>query len=111
MIATPFRLKDGGRLAPIIAIDLVARLVIIMNFRRFLSMGATSHRTLCSESYARMKEFARRYTHFRRCLGDVRGEPMLRLFMVLHGTLGSYLRDALHEDCVDAVTCVLAQTA
>jgi hypothetical protein len=31
---------------------------------------------------------------------------MRRLFAALHGTLGSYLRDALHEGSVDALACL-----
>jgi hypothetical protein len=31
--------------------------------------------------------------------------------MILHGTPGSYLRDALHEGKVDALTCLLAPEA
>jgi hypothetical protein len=31
---------------------------------------------------------------------------MQHLFAALHNTLGSYLRDALHEGIVDAVACL-----
>jgi hypothetical protein len=31
---------------------------------------------------------------------------MQRLYVALHGTLGSYLRDALHEGSVNVVTCL-----
>jgi hypothetical protein len=46
-----------------------------------------------------MKEFVRRYAFvpFRRFLGDVRRELLQRLYVALHGTLCSHLRDALHE--------------
>jgi hypothetical protein len=44
--------------------------------------------------------------HFRRFLGDVRQELMQRLSAALHGTLGSYLRDALQEGGVDAEACL-----
>jgi hypothetical protein len=46
-----------------------------------------------------MKEFVRRSTYapFRRFIGGVRDEFMHYLYVVLHGTLGSYLRDALEE--------------
>jgi hypothetical protein len=37
------------------------------------------------------------YVPFRRFLGDARREFMQRLFTALYGTLGFYLRDALHE--------------
>jgi hypothetical protein len=36
----------------------------------------------------------------------MRREFMQRLFTDLHGTLGSYLRDALHEGSVDVVACL-----
>jgi hypothetical protein len=52
-----------------------------------------------SNMYARMKAFVRSSlsTSFHRLLGEVRREFMQRLSVVFHGTLGSYLRDALHE--------------
>jgi hypothetical protein len=31
---------------------------------------------------------------------------MQRLFVALHGTMGSYLRDALHEGSADVVACL-----
>jgi hypothetical protein len=31
---------------------------------------------------------------------------MNRLFLALHGTLGSYLGDALHEGSADSVACL-----
>jgi hypothetical protein len=89
-------LKDGGRLAPM-AVDLVDRLAILLIVRRFPSMGAADSRSLRSESYARMKEFVRRFAYvpFRRFLGDVRREFIQRLSVALHGTLGFCPRDAL----------------
>jgi hypothetical protein len=50
-------------------------------------------------------EFVRGYArvHFRRFLGDVCREFMQRLSAVLHGTLGSYLRDILQEGSVAIV--------
>jgi hypothetical protein len=48
---------------------------------------------------------------FRRFWGDVRREFMQRLSAALHGTLGSYLRDALHEGSVDVVACLLVPRA
>jgi hypothetical protein len=55
-----------------------------------------------------MQHFVRRATFvpFRRILGDVRREFMQRLSAALHGTLGSYLRDAFREGSVDAVACL-----
>jgi hypothetical protein len=55
-----------------------------------------------------MQHFVRRSTcvPFRRFLGDVRREFMQRLSAALHGTLGSYLSDALQEGSADAVACL-----
>jgi hypothetical protein len=36
-------------------------------------------------------------------LGDVRRELMQRLSAYVHGTLGSYLRDALHEGSAEVM--------
>jgi hypothetical protein len=57
-----------------------------------------------------MKEFVLRSTFvpFRQFLGDVRREFMQRFSVVLHGALGSYLRDALHEGGAPAVACLPA---
>jgi hypothetical protein len=57
--------------------------------------------------YVGMQYFVRRSTFvpFRRFIGDARREFMQRLFTALHGTLGSYLRDALQEGKVDVVAC------
>jgi hypothetical protein len=41
-----------------------------------------------------------------RFLGDVRREFMQRLYAALHGTLGSYLRNAFQEGSADAVACL-----
>jgi hypothetical protein len=72
------------------AAELVDRLAILMIVRRFPSMGATSCRSLRSDSYVRIQHFVRRTTFvpFRRFLGDVRREFMQRLFVALHGSLG-----------------------
>jgi hypothetical protein len=43
---------------------------------------------------------------FRHFLGDVRREFMQRLSVVLHGTLGPYLRYALQEGGAAAVACL-----
>jgi hypothetical protein len=92
----PFALEDGGRLA-LVAAELVDRLAILVGVRRCLGMGAAYSRSLRSHNYVRMQYFVRRSTYvpFRRVLGDVRREFMQRLFVIRHGTLGSYLRDAL----------------
>jgi hypothetical protein len=39
-------------------------------------------------------------------IGDVRREFMQRIYIVLHCTLGSYLRDALQEGNADVVACL-----
>jgi hypothetical protein len=57
-----------------------------------------------------MREFVRttfvRSASIRRFLEDVRREFMRRLSVVLHGTLGSCLRDALQEGGAVAVACL-----
>jgi hypothetical protein len=55
-----------------------------------------------------MKQIARRpfYVPFRPFWGNLRRKFMQRLFDALHGTLGSYLRDALHEVNADGVACL-----
>jgi hypothetical protein len=57
-----------------------------------------------------MQYFVRRtsYVPSRGYWGDVRREFMQRFSAALHGTLGSYLRDALHEVSVDAMACLNA---
>jgi hypothetical protein len=73
--------------------------------RRFLGMDVAESRSLRFGTFARMQHFVRRSTFvpFRRFLGDVRRELMQRLYDALHGTLGSYFRDALQEGSADAV--------
>jgi hypothetical protein len=60
------------------------------------------------ESYVCLKDYVRRSISipFRHFLGDVRSEFMHRLCVILHGTLGSYLRDALHEGGAAVVACI-----
>jgi hypothetical protein len=61
-----------------------------------------------------MIEMVRRSTTcvpLRRFLGDVRRELMQRLSVVLRGTLGSYLRDALREGVGADVACLRAPRA
>jgi NAD-specific glutamate dehydrogenase len=90
------------------AVELDDRLAIFVAVRRFPCMDIGNSRSLWNDSYARMQHFVRRYTFvpFRRFLGDVRRECTQRLSTVLHGRLGSYLRDALHEGSVDVVACL-----
>jgi hypothetical protein len=105
----PFALEDGGRLAPM-PYELFDRLVILVAVRLSPSMGDADSRSLRSNSYVRMQYFVRRIT-FRRFGGDVRRYFMQRLSAPRHGTLGSYLRDALHEGNVDALACPLVPQA
>jgi hypothetical protein len=93
--------------------ELVDRLAILVAIRRFHGMGATDSRSLSYAKYIRMQHFVRRtsYVPFRRFLGDVRREFMHRLFVALHGTLVSYLRDALHEVSANVVACLHAPRA
>jgi hypothetical protein len=70
-------------------VDRMASLVLVLGF---LDMGVAHSRTT--------------YVPFRRFWGDVWREFMQRLSAALHGTLGSYLRDALHEGSADAVACL-----
>jgi hypothetical protein len=87
--------------------ELVDRLVILLTVRRFHSMAAMESRSLRFDSYVRMQHFDRRsIVPFRRFLGIVRREFMQRRLVALHGTLGSYRRDALHEGSVDALACL-----
>jgi hypothetical protein len=48
---------------------------------------------------------------FRRFIGDVCREFMKRLYAVLPGMLGSYLRNALHEGSATIVACIPAPRA
>jgi hypothetical protein len=93
------------------AVKLVDRLAILLAaIRRFPNLGAGDNSSLRYESYTRMKEFIRQSTYglLRRFLGDLRREFMQRLSVVLHGTLDSYTRDALHEGGAATVACLHA---
>jgi hypothetical protein len=92
-------MEDVGRLAPIAA-DLVDRLAILVTVRRFLDMSAVDSRSLRCDSYVRLQHFVSRSTSlpFRRFMGDVSREFMQRLYAALHGSLGSYLRDAAFQE-------------
>jgi hypothetical protein len=88
------------------AVDIAKSLHLIIFYYYFgliglLDSSYSSPATLAlvEVAIARMKEFVRRSTYvpFRRSLGDVRREFIHRLSSVLHGTLGSYLRNALHD--------------
>jgi hypothetical protein len=77
-------------------------------------MGVDDSRSLRSDNFVRMQHSIRRtttYLPFQRFLGDVRREFMQRMYVTLHGSLGSYHRDALQEGSVDAVACLLVPRA
>jgi hypothetical protein len=99
-----FTLEYGDRLARVAA-QLDDHMDTLVEVRPFPRVGAADSRSLRSNIYVRMHHLVRRYTYvpFRRCLGDVRREFMQRIFIALHGTLGSYLRHALQEGNADAV--------
>jgi hypothetical protein len=76
-------------------------------------MGAADSRSFRSDSYARMKEIVRRSTYvaFRRFLEDALRKRIQRLSVVPHGTLSSYLRDAMHEGYGAPIACLPAPRA
>jgi hypothetical protein len=100
-------LEDAGRLVPM-ATELVDRIAILVAVCRFFGRYAAYSRSLRCDMYDRMQHFVRHsaYVSVRRSLGDVRREFMQRLFVALHGTLGSYLCDALREGNADVVACL-----
>jgi hypothetical protein len=81
--------------------------------RRFRGMGIADSRSLRYDNYVRMLHFVRPVTSvpFWRFGGDVRRECKQRLSAALHGTLGSYPRDALHEGSADVVACLHVRAA
>jgi hypothetical protein len=82
-----------------------------VDVRRFSSLGAADSRSLRFQTYTRIiNVFVRgsTYVPFRRFLGDVRRDFIQRVSLALHGTLGSCLRDALHEGDAVVVACLLA---
>jgi hypothetical protein len=107
----PFALEDGGKL-PALAGELVDRLAILVAVRRFPGMGAASSRNLvlCAMAFITVCNISLDYlcsfSAFWAFGGYVRREFMQRLSVALHGTLGSYPRDALQEGSADAVACL-----
>jgi hypothetical protein len=95
------------------AAELVDRLAILVAVRRFPGMGAIDYRSLRYDRYVRMQHSVSPTTSFvfRCILRDVRREVIQRLFAALHGTLGSYLRDALQEGNANAMACLLVPRA
>jgi small-conductance mechanosensitive channel len=68
--------------------ELVDRMAILVEVRRFLDMGATNSRSLRSDTYVRLQHFVRRSTcvSFRRfwgMCGDNSCNVFMLLFMVL----------------------------
>jgi hypothetical protein len=92
------------------AVDLVDHLAIIVAVRRFLSMGAADSRSLRSESYTRMNEFARRSTPspFRRFLGGVCVVRSRNVFLwsFVARWVPIYLRDAVQGGGAAGVACL-----
>jgi hypothetical protein len=90
------------------AAELVDRFANLAAVRRFIGMGTTDSRSLRYGNNVRMQHFVRRSTYapFRRFSGDVRREFLQHLYADLHGSLGSYLRDALQEGSADTVACL-----
>jgi hypothetical protein len=89
------------------AVELVDRLAILVAFRRFPGMVllaldpcALTGMSVCKISFVELLMIL--FGVF----GDVRREFMQRLSAALHGTLGSYLRDAFDEGSADAVACL-----
>jgi hypothetical protein len=77
-------------------------------------MGGFYSRSLHVDSYVRMKEFVCQSSAcpFRWFSSKNCREFRQRLGVALHGTLGSYLRDALHDgNSDDVVACLLAPRA
>jgi hypothetical protein len=63
----PFVVEDGGRLAPMSSAELVDRLAILVEVRRFHGMGVVDARCLLCDTYVCMQHFVRRtaYVSFR----------------------------------------------
>jgi hypothetical protein len=83
---------------------LIDRLAILVAARRVPGMGDADYRSLFIVIFRSTHTIS--FVDLRRFLRDVRRYFMQRLFVTLHGTLGSYLRDALHEGSVDVVACL-----
>jgi hypothetical protein len=89
------------------AVELVDRLAILVAICRSLEgvlltlvLCAMTAMSVCNISFVDLIML------FSAFLGDVWREFMQRLFVALHGTLGSYLRDGLQEGSADIVACL-----
>jgi hypothetical protein len=90
------------------------RLAVLVVVRRFHGMGVAVSRSLRCDNYVHIQHFVRRTTSipFWRFWEDVRREFMQCLYYVaLHGTLGSYLRDAFQKGGADALARLLVPRA
>jgi hypothetical protein len=87
------------------AVDLVDRLTVLVAVLRVPGMGVDDS---CFYNYVRMQHFVCRttYVHDQHFWGMC-GENSCNVFSCSYGTLGSYLRDALHECSADVVACLL----
>jgi hypothetical protein len=101
-----------GMFAPM-AVEFVDRLATRVAVLRVHGMGTVDSRPLRSNTSLSMQYFVRRTTFvlFSSVLGDVRREFMQRLLAALHGTLDSYIRDALHEGSANVLACLLIPRA
>jgi hypothetical protein len=90
------------------AAELVYRLAILVDVRRFHGMGAADSRSLQSDTYVlcNMSFVDLLMFPFDGFWGDVPREFLQRLYAALQGTLGCFLRDALHYGSVDVVACL-----
>jgi hypothetical protein len=100
-----------GIFAPM-AVEFVDRLATRVAVLRVHGMGTVDFRPLRSNTSLRMQYFVELLLFlFSNVFGDVRREFMQRLLAALHGTLDSYIRDALHEGSANAVACLLIPRA
>jgi hypothetical protein len=92
------------------AAHLVDRLAMLTDVHRFPGMDAADSHSSLMTTYMCMTDFIRRYSYvpLRHFWGDVLREFMQRLSVVIDGTLGAHLRDALREGSVDIVACLPA---
>jgi hypothetical protein len=90
------------------AAELVDRLAIFVEVRRFPCMGVAKSRYCIMRIMSTCTTFRSSiYLCFLSTfLGDVQREFKHRLYAALRGTLGSYLRDALHEGIAHVVVCL-----
>jgi hypothetical protein len=105
-------MEDGGRLAPM-AVELVDRLAC---WRQFVASLAWVLLTLALCALKAMSVCRISFVELLMFLFDVFGgmsdvNSCNGFFAARHGTLGSYLRDALHGGSGNAVACLLVLRA